>query len=837
VGLRDHRGAGMTEPEEQALALYAMIRATGGDRPTAFQTLEQLERETSAWRATNTALAALRQAPAEALIAFLHHSFEWLRAESAEFRSFGVCHTLSDAIGIALARIPKPWPPTTVLRLLSEFRQDSSMARLHFPFPPFLAMLSRDDVTEEIRTELRKLSFQFAPSPTGKIDARTAQTRDLIAGLMHIEGEKQLDPGRGPWSQNVFDEIKRMDEITRAGWEALLEHGRSLEQAAPGKKWAERAREVMAALGETEATSTMLRWLALGPTPGQPREARSPIEDSAYQRGIVWCLSFSRERAVAVAVADFTLACLRKVPMMGAVSQKVGFAGVQVLGAMECMEAVSQLSRLRARVKYSVARRLIEKSLGQAAARNGLTVEDLEDMCVEGHGLDATGTLETSIGDVRAASSLQEDGRVGVTWQGADGGRLKAAPSNLKKAFPREVRAVAERAKQLEEAYLAQRVRLESLFVSVRSVGLDHWRRYFIEHPLLGRLGRRLIWVFSNDQGWECAGWSGKGEPRDARGEPLDIRAATKVRLWHPLATDGAEVAQWREQIFASGLRQPFRQAFREFYQVTSDERHTRMYSNRFAGVLMRQHQLASLCRARGWDYRLMGSGFDGYNVPTRSLPRWSMQAEFHVDLPADRDEALRDSAVSAQSGSGINLIVGSDQVRFYRDRREVAIEDVPAIVYSEVMRDVDLFTSVCAVGEDENWVDQGERGLGRLSRRPDLEEISSVMALRAEMLSRILPHATIAERCRVEKTHLEVRGQLGTYRIGLGWAATLLITDGEARPLRVPPDLLDSVALDLGALPIELDHRTETVLRTAYVLADDWNIHSPDFVRQLTGE
>jgi len=116
----------------------------------------------------------------------------------------------------------------------------------------------------------------------------------------------------------------------------------------------------------------------------------------------------------------------------------------------------------------------------------------------------------------------------------------------------------------------------------------------------------------------------------------------------------------------------------------------------------MRQHQLAGLCRVQGWDYRLLGTGFDGYNVPAKKLVPWNMHVELHVELPPDRDPSLRDSGLGELSGTGINLFVGSDQVRFYRERREVAVDEVPAVLYSEVMRDVDLFTSVCAIGEDE---------------------------------------------------------------------------------------------------------------------------------------
>jgi len=836
----------MTEAEKQALGIYEMICATSGDCPLSFNTVEQLKREMSDWKARNPALITLRNSSPEVQLAFLNQSFEWLRAEARADRNIRVCQTLPEAIQIALELASKPLPPELTLKLLSEFRREFSMARFYFPFGQFLSLLTRDPLTDEIRAELRKLHLQFAPSPTGKIDKGTEQTRDRIAELMRVEGEKQLDPGRGPWSQMVFDEVKDKDEITRTGWEALLEHCRALEQTAPGAKWKKQAREMIAALGESEAAPTMLHWLALGPTPGQPREARSPIEDSAYQKGIVWCLGFSEEREVALAIADFVIACLRKIPMMGAVSQKVGFAGVQALGSMQCSEAVSQLTRLRAKVKYSVARRLIEKSLHQAAERSGLTMDELEDISVARFGLDAKGVVENVIGHATASVCLREDGRVGITWQNADGRLVKTAPSHVKKAFAREVRSVSSLAKELEQAYLAQRFRLESSFLMTRTIPLSHWGQYFLDHPLLGFLGRRLIWVFSKnndsndnnkDQGWErSAMWSDEGLC-DAAGDRLNLAATNKVRLWHPLSSDNAEVQRWRERVFSAGIRQPFRQAFREFYQVTDDERQTRMYSNRFAGVLMRQHQLASLCRARGWDYRLMGTGFDGGNVPTKKLAPWNMHAELHVDLPPDRDRSLRDSALSEQSGTGINLVIGSDQVRFYRDGREVAIDEVPAVLYSEVMRDVDLFTSVCAIGDDETWFDQSDRGTGVFSQEFDVQEMSALTALRAEILSRALPYTSVADRCKIEKTHLEVRGQLGTYRILLASAAAALVTDSGIRWLRIPPKILDSVILDLGAIPVELDYRTEMVLRKACVLADDWKIDSPELVRQFMPE
>lgn len=833
----------LTDAEKQAFAIFDLILSTSEDRPFSGQTLEQMQQDIADWKATNPALKAIEQASSEVHLAFLTHSFEWLKDQTKNRPHFRVTSTLFDVTLHVLNVLPRPLPADTVTSLLCALRNDD-WTRGYFPFPQFLSALTRQQITDEMRSHLRSLYLYYAPSPTGKIEKHHQAIRELIGELMRVDGEKQLDPGRGPWSQIVFDELSLKEEVIRTGWEALLEHCRELEQTVPAMKWNKRAQELIAALGaEEDVVETFLRWLSLGPTPGQPFEARSPIEDSAYQKGAVWIVALSRKGGAARVLGDFGIACLRKIRMLGAVSQKVGFACVQALGAMECNEAISQLSRLRAKVRYSVARRLIEKSLRQAAERAGMTTEDLEDSCVERFSLNAEGKVEVGLGDAKAHLKLNEDGGVATAWYNADGKLMKSAPAHVRKAFAQDVKAVAKLAKELEQANFTQRFRLEASLAYSRTMSVDHWRKHFLDHPLLSFLGRRLIWIFCNAKGWEQSGIATNNEEasdctvRDFSGAPVDISLAQTVSLWHPLSSDAMEVQRWRDRIFAQSIRQPFRQAFREFYTVTEDERKAVMHSNRFAGVLMRQHQLSSLCRARGWEYRLMGTGFDGFNVPSKALPQWNMRVEFYVDIPSDRDPSLKDSGLNEQSGSGINLFVSSDQVRFYRDRHEIPLDEVPALVYSEVMRDVDLFTSVCAIGDDEKWADQGDRGTGLLAERFDVEELSALVELRASILNRVLPQTPIANRCRVEKSWLVIQGQLGTYHVQLFWGGAMLFVPPPPRWLNIPRPLLDAVHLDLSAIPIDIDYRTEMILRKAYVLADDWKIDSPDMIRQLMPE
>ena len=161
-----------------------------------------------------------------------------------------------------------------------------------------------------------------------------------------------------------------------------------------------------------------------------------------------------------------------------------------------------------------------------------------------------------------------------------------------------------------------------------------------------------------------------------------------------------------------------------------------------------------------------------------------------------------------------MNLFVGSDQVRFYRDNREVAIDEVPAILYSEIMRDIDLFTSVSGVGGDETWADQGDRGTGIFSDEFNIQALSGIIGLRREMLSLVLPHTAIQDRCKIHNTWLEVRGQLGAYRIEFAWGGAMLVAESTFRFLNIPRKVLDAVSLDFSAIPIDLDYRTDMILR-----------------------
>jgi hypothetical protein len=113
-------------------------------------------------------------------------------------------------------------------------------------------------------------------------------------------------------------------------------------------------------IGQAEVLDAACCWLALGPTPGETM-IQAPEAEATYQKGFVRVLGALGDASIAPDIANFAFGCFRKIPIIGAVSHRVGNACVNALAAMPGLDGVAQLSHLAGRVKYDVARRLIEK--------------------------------------------------------------------------------------------------------------------------------------------------------------------------------------------------------------------------------------------------------------------------------------------------------------------------------------------------------------------------------------------------------------------------------------------------------------------------------------------
>jgi hypothetical protein len=376
------------------------------------------------------------------------------------------------------------------------------------------------------------------------------------------------------------------------------------------------------------------------------------------------------------------------------------------------------------------------------------------------------------------------------------------------------------------------------------------WRERYLDHPLVGVLARRLLWVFTNGKKNTTGIWF-NGQLVDIDLKPVkELGAETTVTLWHPIGRDLDEIVAWRAWLDAQQIQQPFKQAHREVYVLTDAERRTNTYSNRFAAHLLKQHQFNALAALRGWKNKLRLMVDAEFPPATRLLPQWGLRAEFWI-------EGAGDNYGTDTNETGTFLRVATDQVRFYpleaaqrtahagggghhadhrqEDGQPLPLEEIPALVFSEIMRDVDLFVGVASVGNDPAWADGGPEGRYRdYWQSYSFGELAATAQTRKEVLQRLVPRLKIARQCSFADKFLVVKGSLRTYKIHLGSGNILMEPNDQY--LCIVPDRGGAAAKagEKVFLPFEGDSTLSIILSKAFLLADDQEIKDGTILRQL---
>jgi Domain of unknown function (DUF4132) len=677
----------------------------------------------------------------------------------------------------------------------------------------------------------------------------------LLSQPPYAENRKAIDlldqllapaPGAAPESPLVTDEawtqflrahLDGLEQASRTAWHTLLLHCAAARQSRPSRKWLQRADALIAEIGSGAFAAVLSSTLAeIGqrgtPPVKQAYDMELPLDPTVIHdthsdllRSLIWCASLVKDDSLAVAVGDAAAACFKKIPNFGPRSPKIGNACLYSLAAISSLAAVGQLSRLKTRAKHASIRTQLAKALNTVADKTGMTSAEMEEVAVPTCGLTEVGTRRLRLGDVTAALEASDRFQPHLTWLRADGRILKSAPASVKEAFATDLQSLKQSEREIAKLLPAQRDRLEQLFLQQRIWCFSEFRSRYLDHPLVGILARRLIWRYTDGTN-ACDGIWLDGRIVDERDQTLDwLGAETRVAPWHPWACGPEHVRAWRDWLDRHQVRQPFKQAHREIYLLTDAERRTETYSNRFAAHVIRQHQFSALCQQRGWRYTLQGN-WDSHNIPTLRLPEWALRVEFWVEPLADEN---------GTSASGVYQHLSTDQVRFYRreELEPLPVANVPPIVLSEVLRDVDLFVGVASVGNDPNWSDGGPGGRYRdYWQSYSFGDLSATAQTRKSVLESIVPRLKIADRCSVGDKFLTVRGDLRSYKIHLG-SGNIHMSPNDQYLCIVPRPSTTKVG-DKVFLPFEGDSLLSVILSKAFLLAEDRKIKDPTIVNQI---
>ena len=329
------------------------------------------------------------------------------------------------------------------------------------------------------------------------------------------------------------------------------------------------------------------------------------------------------------------------------------------------------------------------------------------------------------IDDTQLQLVVDEEGKADIIVTKGDK-TLKSIPDKYKKS--KEVEALKEGKTYLTKQYSRTRLSLEQAMLSQTLFTVAELHR-IMEHPVVKAMLSKL--VLFNPENQDSGFWQ-DGKLLSAEGTLTPLKADDKLLIAHPSHLFYA--VQWdlyQKYLFDKELKQPFKQVFRELYVPTKDELETSNRSERYQGHQVQPQKTVALLRSRGWTVNY-----------EEGLQRVYHKEGFRATIYAAADW-YTPSDVEAPT---------LEYVVFYslKDGKEVPMKDINPVIFSEVMRDVDLVVSVAHVGE------------------VDPEASHSTMQMRAA-LARESARLFKLTNVEVKEHHILVKGKLGEYSIHLG--------------------------------------------------------------------
>ncbi|MFS2158841.1 DUF4132 domain-containing protein [Pseudomonas sp. Pseusp122] len=359
---------------------------------------------------------------------------------------------------------------------------------------------------------------------------------------------------------------------------------------------------------------------------------------------------------------------------------------------------------------------------------------------------------------------------------------LKTAPPAIRKHA--DFVALKTQQAQLKEQIARFCRTLEAMMSSGETLALDDLRQ-LLKMPAVRLLLEQLI-VQADDV---ALGWL---DAATLTVTDLDGRqhvAQKQLRIAHPFHLFKAgQLSAWQKEVVSHRRVQPFKQAFRELYLLTPAERDSGLWSNRFAGHRLKGKVAARLLQVRNWST----SSVEDIYYESKEHGIYAMFNFLDTGHYLSETEHFT-----------------FDTIAFYRDHKAIPLEQVPPLLFSEVMRDADLLVSVAHAADGYSTSNE------TLQRRAELVgELIQGLGLR---------------NVKLEGHFLHISGQRANYRIHLGSAA-IHIEPGNYLCIVPAGNSITEFYLPFA----DTDKKMAEVLSKMFLLLDDMNITDSLILEQI---
>lgn len=365
-----------------------------------------------------------------------------------------------------------------------------------------------------------------------------------------------------------------------------------------------------------------------------------------------------------------------------------------------------------------------------------------------------------------------------------DGKVLKSIPAKLKKN--EYIIRLSDTKKKLTEQYRRTKAMFEQAMEESTEFTVSELN-ILRKNPVVLPVIKNLVFVCG-----EKLGFLNGNKLTDHSGNVTVLSDNDKVIAAHPFAlySDG-HWADYQKFLFENHIVQPFKQVFRELYVKTADEAEM-THSLRYSGNQIQPAKASACLKSRRW----VADVEDG------------LQKVYYKENIVARIYAMADWFSPADiEAPTLEWVEFSDR----KTGKPLVIKDIPDIIFSEVMRDVDLAVSVAHAG-----------GV-------DPETSHSTVEMRAALIGFTLPLFKLTN-VTLKGSHAHISGKYGEYTLHLG--SGVIHKQGGAMINILPVHSQHRGKLFLPFA--DDDPKTAEIITKILFLAEDSKIKDPSILEQI---
>jgi hypothetical protein len=387
--------------------------------------------------------------------------------------------------------------------------------------------------------------------------------------------------------------------------------------------------------------------------------------------------------------------------------------------------------------------------------------------------------------DIEIQLAIDELGQADILCT-KDGKSLKDVPGKFKKHnYVLEL-------KELKKSFKDQYARARQSFEAAMENGEEFSAEELInlcKNPVLNPIIKNLVF-----KAHDKLGYINDDSLVDYNNEPYKLQLDDRVIIAHPVHLYEAGCwSSFQKDVFSRKIVQPFKQVFRELYLPNADELKEQTQSRRYAGHQIQPKKAAALLKTRGW----IASYEEG------------LQKVYYKENIIATIYALADwFSPSEVEAPTIELVRFEDRKTY----KPVPIDKVPKLIFSEVMRDVDLVVSVAHVG-----------GV-------DPEASMSTVEIRTVIVEEILKLMKFSN-VLIKGTHAHITGVHGEYTVHLGSGVVHKMGTGSINILPVHSGHRGRIFLPF----IDSDPKSAEIISKIVLLAEDGKIKDPSVLDQIS--